>query len=67
MRRVLASSTQLVVEGRIARRILEEAGRPGITPEEYLVELLSQNLDPKSKAVEYVEAARISSKRPEKN
>jgi len=38
--------TQLVVRGRIARRILEEAGRLGVSPEEYLLELITQGLDP---------------------
>jgi len=51
-------SYQLVIKGRIAQRILEESERLGVTPEEYLVELLSQDLDPKSRAMEYVEAAR---------
>ena len=50
-------STQLVVRGRIAQRIREEAEKLGVTLDEYLVELLSQGLDPKSRAVEYVEAA----------
>jgi hypothetical protein len=47
----------IVIRGRIARRAREEAGRLGISVDEYLVELLSQNLDPKSKAKEYIEAA----------
>jgi len=48
----------VVVRGRLARRVREEAEKLGITPDEYLVELLSQGLDPKGKAVEYIEAAR---------
>jgi len=51
-------SAQLILRGRLAQRILEEAGKLGVTPEEYLIELLSQGLDPKSRALEYVEAAR---------
>ncbi len=47
----------IVVRGRLARRVREEAGKQGVTPEEYLVELLSQGLDPKDRAVEYIEAA----------
>ncbi|RLG85950.1 MAG: hypothetical protein DRO39_04385 [Thermoprotei archaeon] len=41
----------------VAKRILEEAQRLGITPEEYLLELVTQSLDPRDKAVEYIEAA----------
>jgi len=51
-------SVQLVVRGRVARRILEEAEKLGVTPDEYLVELVSQGLDPKDRALEYVEAAK---------
>ena len=47
----------IVVRGRLARRVREEAEKLGISVEEYLVELLSQDLDPKGRAVEYVEAA----------
>ena len=47
----------IVVRGRLARRVREEAERLGVTVDEYLVELLSQGLDPESRAVEYVEAA----------
>ena len=54
---VLTLSAQLVVRGRVARRIMEEARKLGVTPDEYLVELLSQGLDPKDRALEYIEAA----------
>jgi len=47
----------VVLRGRLARRVREEAGRHGLGVEEYLVELLSQNLDPRDKALEYIEAA----------
>jgi len=47
----------IIVRGRIARRIREEAERLGVSVDEYLVELLSQGLDPRGKAVEYIEAA----------
>lgn len=50
-------SRVIVVRGRLARRVREEAERLGVSVDEYLVELLSQGLDPKSRAVEYVEAA----------
>ncbi len=47
----------IVVRGRLARRVREEAEKLGVTVDEYLVELLSQGLDPESRAVEYAEAA----------
>ncbi|BES81933.1 hypothetical protein [Pyrodictium abyssi] len=47
----------IVVRGRLARRVWEEAGRLGVSVDEYVAELLSQGLDPKDKALEYVEAA----------
>ena len=48
---------ELVLRGRLARRIRGEAEKLGVSIEEYLVELLSQGLDPKGRALEYVEAA----------
>ena len=51
------SQTTIVVRGRLAKRVREEAEKLGISVDEYLVELLSQGLDPKEKAVEYIEAA----------
>ena len=47
----------IVVRGRLARRVREEAEKLGVSVDEYLVELLSQGLDPRDKAVEYIEAA----------
>ena len=47
----------IVIRGRLARRLREEAVRRGLSVEEYLVEILSQELDPKGRAREYVEAA----------
>ena len=49
--------TVIVVRGRLARRVREEAEKLGVSVDEYLVELLSQGLDPREKAVEYIEAA----------
>ncbi len=43
----------VVLRGWLARRVREEARRLGASVDEYLVELLSQGLDPKSRAVEY--------------
>jgi len=51
-------SPQLVIRGRVARRILEGAERLGITPDEYLLELVTQGLDLRDRAVEYVGTAR---------
>ena len=48
----------IVVRGRIAKRIVEEARKLGLSVDEYLVELLSQGLDPRERAVEYIEAAK---------
>ncbi|MCE4625966.1 MAG: PaREP1 family protein [Desulfurococcales archaeon] len=50
-------SETLLIRGRLARRVREEAEKSGVSVEEYLVELLSQGLDPQDKALEYVEAA----------
>jgi len=48
----------ITVPERVARRIREEARRLGVTSEEYLIELVTQGLDPKDRAVEYVESAK---------
>jgi len=47
----------IVVRGRLAERVREEARKLGLSVEEYVVDLLSQGLDPKERAVEYIEAA----------
>jgi len=47
----------LLIRGRLARRVIDEAKRLGFSVDEYLVEVLSQGLDPKNRAREYVEAA----------
>ena len=47
----------IVLRGRIARRVREEAEKLGLGVDEYLVEVLSQGLDPQGRAREYVEAA----------
>ena len=47
----------VVLRGRLAKRVREEAGRLGVSVEEYLVEVLSQGLDPRDRALGYVEAA----------
>ncbi len=47
----------IVVRGRIAKRVVEEAKKLGLSVDEYLVELLSQGLDPRDRAVEYIEVS----------
>ncbi len=47
----------IVLRGRIARNIREKAAKLGVSVDEYIVELLTQTLDPKTKAVEYIEVA----------
>ena len=41
----------------VAKRIQEEARRLGVTPEEYLLELVTQGMDPRERALEYIETA----------
>ncbi len=47
----------LVIRGRLAKRVREEAEKQGFSVEEYLIEILSQGLDPRDRAREYVKAA----------
>jgi len=47
----------IVLRGRIARNIREKAAKLGVSVDEYIVELLTQTLDPKTKAIEYIEVA----------
>jgi hypothetical protein len=47
----------LVVPKSIAKRLREEARRAGLSIDEYLLELITQNLDPKSRAREYIKTA----------
>jgi len=42
----------------MARRIREVAERLGVTPEEYILDLVTRDLDPEERAREYIEAAR---------
>jgi len=50
--------TSLRLPRRIIERIEQEARRAGLSVNEYLIDLLSQGLDPGERAVEYIEAAR---------
>ena len=51
-------SDAVILRGRLARRVREEAKKAGFSAEEYVVELLSQGLDPRERALVYVEAAK---------
>ena len=48
----------IVLRGQLARRVREEAKRLGVSVDEYLVEILSQGLDPRDRALEYIGAAK---------
>jgi len=48
----------IVLSEGISRRIREEAEKRGVTPEEYILDLLTRDLDPEEGAAEYLEVAR---------
>ncbi|ABN70611.1 PaREP1/PaREP8 domain containing family protein [Staphylothermus marinus F1] len=50
-------SVVIIIPRRVAEHARREAEKKGMTLEEYIIELLSHNLDPMDKAIEYVEAA----------
>jgi len=54
----LVSVELIAIPRSAARRLRAEAERRGLSLEEYLVELATQNLDPADKAREYIEAAK---------
>ncbi|MEM1611404.1 MAG: PaREP1 family protein [Sulfolobales archaeon] len=47
----------IVISGRIAEMLKRESGRHGLTPEEYLLEILTKDMDPGERAREYIEAS----------
>ena len=47
----------IVIRGQLARRVRDRAERQGLSVEEYIAELLAQDLDPKGRAKEYIEVA----------
>ncbi len=49
--------TAIVVRGRLAQRVREEAAKRGVSVDEYLAELLSRDLDPRDRALEYIRVA----------
>ena len=51
------NSVSITVPRSVAKRIQEEAEKLGVSVEEYLLELVTQGLNPKERAVEYVKAA----------
>ncbi|MCE4607261.1 MAG: PaREP1 family protein [Desulfurococcales archaeon] len=51
-------SNTVVIRGRLARLVKEKAEKLGFSVDEYVVELLSQGLDPKDRALEYIGAAK---------
>lgn len=48
----------IVIPRVVAERIRREAEKLGVSLEEYVIELLSQNLDPLDRAREYIEASK---------
>ena len=46
-----------MLKGVVARRLREEAAKQGLGAEEYLLDLLTQDMDPKDRAREYLEAS----------
>ncbi len=55
---IILAGFQISLPKRVARRIYEEAKRLGMSSDEYLVELITQSLDPKNRAREYIETAK---------
>lgn len=47
----------LTIKGYLAKRICEEAEKLSVTVEELLIDLLDRDLDPQSRALEYIEVA----------
>ena len=47
----------IVIKGVAARRLKEEAEKLDLSLDEYLLDLLTQNLDPRNRAKEYAEAS----------
>ena len=51
-------SEAIIIPRIIIERIKKEAEKLGVSIEEYIIELISQNLNPKNRAREYIEAAK---------
>ncbi len=54
----LRLSEVVILRGRIAKRLREKASELGVSVDEYVVEMVTSDLDPIDRAIEYVEAAR---------
>ena len=52
-----AEEPVIIVRGRVAKRVREEAKKLGISVDEYFIDLITQGLDPKDRALEYAESA----------
>ena len=52
------SSASIIVPKSVAKRVREEAEKLGISAEEYLLELVTQGLDPSNRAIGYIEVAK---------
>lgn len=48
----------IVIRGRIAERVRSEARRLSVSVDEYVIEAVTQNMDPVDRAIEYSEAAK---------
>jgi len=48
----------IVIPESMAKRVREAAEKHGMTPEEYILELATKDLDPEKRVKEYLEAAR---------
>jgi len=51
-------TTTITIPRRVAERVHREAKKLGISVEEYLLELLTHNLDPLDKAREYIDVSK---------
>ena len=51
------SGLVIVLPQRLSERVRREAERLGVTPEEYIIELIEQEADPRERALDYIEAA----------
>ncbi len=52
------ASVQITVSKTVAESLRREAEKLGVSVDEYLLELVTQGLDPENRAVEYIKAAR---------
>jgi len=48
----------IVIPESMAKRVRKAAEKHGMTPEEYILELVTKDLDPEERVRKYIEAAR---------